>query len=320
MLNFSIGTLITVGTLGVTWTITGPDGFSLSGSVPASAISLLGSSISVSLGNAELAAGHYSISFTGTMGGLAVGNVSITPNVTGTTWHLNTWDVNTTTVNGNIFDGSDAAGAHDQLSTVHTQLTITGFNGSTATLNPTSSISSTTIQGHYGSLTMNLDGSYIYTLKPGTTVASMTSKETFTYTLNDQNGHTDTATLTINMNPQMASTAQHDVIIGSVYGDTLIYHLLNASDATGGNGTADTWTNFSLAQGDKIDIGDLLVGWNGQNATLGNYLTVTASGNNTIVSIDRDGTGSTYHTTNLVTLENVHTTLDELIQQNHIVT
>lgn len=320
MLNFSIGTLITVGTLGVTWTITGPDGFSLSGSVPASAISLLGSSISVSLGNAELAAGHYSISFTGTMGGLAVGNVSITPNVTGTTWHLNTWDVNTTTVNGNIFDGSDAAGAHDQLSTVHTQLTITGFNGSTATLNPTSSISSTTIQGHYGSLTMNLDGSYIYTLKPGTTVASMTSKETFTYTLNDQNGHTDTATLTINMNPQMASTAQHDVIVGSVYGDTLIYHLLNASDATGGNGTADTWTNFSLAQGDKIDIGDLLVGWNGQNATLGNYLTVTASGNNTIVSIDRDGTGSTYHTTNLVTLENVHTTLDELIQQNHIVT
>ena len=321
-LNFSIGTLITVGTLGVTWTITGPDGFSLSGSIPASSISLLGSSIAVSLGNAELTAGHYNISFTGTMGGLAVGNVSITPNVTGTTWHLNTYDVNATTVNGNIFDGSDAAGAHDQLSTVHTQLTVTGFNGSTATLNPAGSTSSAIIQGHYGSLTMNLDGSYIYTLKPGTTVASITSKETFTYTLNDQNGHTDTATLTINMNPQMASSAQHDVITGSVYGDTLIYHLLNANDATGGNisnGATDNWTNFSLAQGDKIDIGDLLVGWNGQNATLGNYLTVTTSGNNTVIAIDRDGTGNTYHSTNLITLENVHTTLDELVQQNHIV-
>ncbi|POT27985.1 large repetitive protein [Citrobacter freundii] len=321
-LNFNIGTLITVGTLGIAWTITGPNGFSLSGSVPASSISLLGSSIAISLGNAELAAGHYNISFTGTMGGLAVGNVSITPNVTGTTWHLNTWDVNATTVNGNIFDGSDAAGAHDQLSTVHTQLTVTGFNGSTATLNPAGSISSATIQGHYGSLTMNLDGSYIYTLKPGTTVASITSKETFTYTLNDQNGHTDTAMLTINMNPQMASTAQHDVITGSVYGDTLIYHLLNANDATGGNisnGVTDNWTNFSLAQGDKIDIGDLLVGWNGQNATLGNYLTVTTSGNNTVIAIDRDGTGNTYHATNLITLENVHTTLDELVQQNHIV-
>jgi hypothetical protein len=116
----------------------------------------------------------------------------------------------------------------------------------------------------------------------GTTVASIISKETFTYTLNDQNGHTDTATLTINMNPQMVSTVDA-VIAGSVYGDTLIYHLLNANDATGGNGTADTWTNFSLAQGDKIDIGDLLVGWNGQNATLGNYLTVTTSGNNTVI-------------------------------------
>ena len=121
------------------------------------------------------------------------------------------------------------------------------------------------------------------------------------------------------MAPQFISSEHNDAITGTAYGDTLIYHLLNANDATGGNGTADTWTNFSLAQGDKIDIGDLLVGWNGQNATLGNYLTVTTSGNNTVIAIDRDGTGNTYHSTNLITLENVHTTLDELVQQNHIV-
>ena len=318
-LNFNIGTLITVGTLGVSWTITGPGGYTLSGSVPASSISLLGSSIAVSLGNAELTAGHYSISFTGTMGGLAVGNVSITPNVTGTTWHLNTFDVNTATVNGNIFDGSDAAGAHDQLSTVHTLLTINGYNGSTATLNPTSSASSATIQGHYGSLTMNLDGSYTYTLKPGTTVASMTTKETFTYTLNDQNGHTDTATLTINMNPQLASSSQHDVITGSAYGDTLIYHLLNANNATGGN-NSDSWTNFSMTQGDKIDIHELLSGWNHQASTLGNYVQVTTNGSNTVIAIDRDGTGGTYQSTNLITLENVNTTLNELLQNNHLIT
>ncbi|MDN8552380.1 Ig-like domain-containing protein [Citrobacter werkmanii] len=318
-LNFDINTLITVGTLGVSWTITGPGGYTLSGTVPASAISLLGSSIAVSLGNAELTAGHYSVSFTGTMGGLAVGDVSITPNVTGTTWHLNTFDVNTTTVNGNIFDGSDAAGAHDQLSTVHTLLTVNGYNGSTATLNPTSSTSSATVQGHYGSLTMNLDGSYTYTLKPGTTVASMTTKETFTYTLNDQNGHTDTATLTINMNPQLASSSQHDVITGSVYGDTLIYHLLNANNATGGN-NSDNWTNFSMAQGDKIDIHELLSGWNHQASTLGNYVQVTTNGSNTVIAIDRDGTGGTYQSTNLITLENVNTTLNELLQNNHLIT
>jgi hypothetical protein len=109
------------------------------------------------------------------------------------------------------------------------------------------------------------------------------------------------------------------VIIGSAYGDTLVYDLLSNTSATGGNG-ADSWKNFSLAQGDKIDIHDLLQGWNGQQSTLGNYLNVTTSGNNTVISIDRDGTGTTHNLTTLVTLENVHTTLDELVQQNHIVT
>jgi hypothetical protein len=166
---------------------------------------------------------------------------------------------------------------------------------------------------------MGIDGSYTYTLNAGVSPAAITSKETFNYTLNDQNGHTDSATLTINMNPQFVSTAQSDVINGSVYGDTLVYHLLNSADATGGNG-ADTWNNFTLAQGDQINIHDLLVGWNPATSNMANYLTVTTSGNNTVISIDRDGTGATYHTTTLVTLENTHTTLDELVQQNHIVT
>ena len=60
----------------------------------------------------------------------------------------------------------------------------------------------------------------------------MTSKETFNYTLTDSAGRTDTATLTINMNPQVVSTVDADRFTGSVYGDTLIYHLLNANDAT----------------------------------------------------------------------------------------
>ncbi|HEY3590613.1 MAG TPA: type I secretion C-terminal target domain-containing protein, partial [Buttiauxella sp.] len=223
-------------------------------------------------------------------------------------------------VHGNIYDGSDASGATDQLGSVHTILSITGFNGSAATLNPvTDSNSTATIPGHYGTLVMGIDGSYTYTLNAGVSPAAITSKETFNYTLNDQNGHTDSATLTINMNPQFVSTAQSDVINGSAYGDTLVYHLLNSADATGGNG-ADTWNNFTLAQGDQINIHDLLVGWNPATSNIANYLTVTTSGNNTVISIDRDGTGATYHATTLVTLENTHTTLDELVQQNHIVT
>jgi hypothetical protein len=94
-------------------------------------------------------------------------------------------------------------------------------------------------------------------------------------------------------------------------------------NGTGGNASSvagDHWTNFSLSQGDKIDIHDLLVGWNGQSSTLGNYLHVTTDGSNTVISIDRDGAGTAYTNTTLVTLDNVQTTYEELVSQNHIIT
>ncbi|MWL75198.1 type I secretion C-terminal target domain-containing protein, partial [Escherichia coli] len=126
----------------------------------------------------------------------------------------------------------------------------------------------------------------------------------------------------INMAPKFISSEHNDQITGTVYGDTLIYQVLNntAGNATGGNSSGDHWTNFSLTQGDKIDIGDLLVGWNGQSSTLGNYIQVSTSGNNTVISIDRDGTGTAYAKSTLVTLDNVQTTYEELVSQNHIIT
>ena len=147
----------------------------------------------------------------------------------------------------------------------------------------------------------------------------MTSKETFNYTLTDSTGRTDSATLTINMAPQFISSEHNDAITGTAYGDTLIYQVLNntVGNATAGNSTGDHWTNFSVSQGDKIDIGDLLVGWNGQASTLGNYVHVTQNGNNTVISIDRDGAGSAYTNTTLVTLDNVQATYDELVNQHH---
>lgn len=36
-----------------------------------------------------------------------------------------------------------------------------------------------------------------------------------------------------------------------------------------------------------------------------------------MISIDRDGTGSAYAKTTLVTLDNVQTTFDELVNQHH---
>ena len=320
VLHFTVQSLLSLGGLNVDWNITNSSGTvvrngSFSGGI------LLGGVANIDLAGLDLQSGTYTLNYTGRVGVLGAGQITITPTITGTTIDLDSYSTLAgNTVHGNIYDGTEASGAADQLGTVHTLLSITGFNGTTTTLDPlTSSNSTATIQGHYGTLVMGIDGAYTYTLNSGLSPASMTTKETFTYTLNDQNGHSDSATLTINMSPQFVSTAQSDVITGSAYGDTLIYHLLTSASATGGN-SADTWHNFSAAQGDTINVHDLLTGWNGQAATLGNYLNVTTSGNNTVISIDRDGTGGTYNSTTLVTLENTHVTLDELVQQHHIIT
>jgi len=99
----------------------------------------------------------------------------------------------------------------------------------------------------------------------------------------------------------------------STTGETLIYNVLSE---TGG----DHVSNFSLTAGDKIDISELLVGWNGDRATLGDYIQVSNSDGNTVIGIDRDGADSGYTPATLVTLDDVQTTWEELVNQNHIIT
>lgn len=318
-LHFNVASLLALGGLTVNWSISNGSTVIRSGSFAGGA--LLGGKIDINLAGLDLDAGTYTLNFTGNVPGLSVGGIVITPSVTGTAYSLSQFDSTSGhTVNGNIFDGSDSQGASDQLHSVDTRLSVTGYNGVVTTLDPyTAGTATATIQGHYGTLSIGADGHYTYTLNTGVSLSSITSKEVFNYTLTDAAGKTDTASLTINMAPQFISSEHNDLITGTAYGDTLIYQVLNntVGNATAGNSTGDHWTNFSVSQGDKIDIGDLLVGWNGQASTLGNYVHVTQNGNNTVISIDRDGAGSAYTNTTLVTLDNVQATYDELVNQHH---
>lgn len=204
--------------------------------------------------------------------------------------------------------------------TFHTDGTLTNDTGTSATNGKA------VLYGEYGTLTIDGQGGYTYQLNSGINTDAITAKETFTYTLISSDGGSSTANLTIDLHPQIAGSVNDDSIHSTAYddtysmgvgADTVVYNLL-ADDNTGGNGS-DTWNDFSVAQGDHIDVSALLVGWNGSSDTLGNYITLSYVGGNTVVSIDRDGSGGTTHQpATLITLQGVHiNSLDELIDTNN---
>ncbi|WP_080460159.1 BapA/Bap/LapF family large adhesin, partial [Enterobacter cloacae] len=213
-LHFSVASLLALGGLTVNWSISDGSGVIRSGSF--SGGSLLGGSIDVPLTGLDLNAGTYTLNFTGSVPGLSVGTITITPSVNGTTYSLSDFDVTGShTVNGNIFDGTDSGGVLDQLHSVDTRLSVTGYNGVATTLDPYTGSATVNITGHYGILAIGADGHYTYTLNSGVSLSSMTSKETFNYTLTDSAGRTDSATLTINMAPQFISSEHNDAITGT---------------------------------------------------------------------------------------------------------
>nr|WP_158087410.1 type I secretion C-terminal target domain-containing protein [Pantoea cypripedii] len=209
-------------------------------------------------------------------------------------------------------------------STSHTgTLTITNEHGDSTTVQ---SSGNTIVAGDYGSLSIAADGSYTYALSAEINAQSITHKEVFSYTLASTDGTLISNSFTIELHPTITGTAAADSLTSSAYDDTitsgagtdtLVYHLLNSADATGGNGH-DTWTDFSVTNGDKIDVSNLLIGWNDDTSNINDFVKVdhTADGS-TVLSIDRDGTGTAYSSTQLVTLEGTNASLEELLQQPH---
>ncbi|WP_277606508.1 type I secretion C-terminal target domain-containing protein [Acinetobacter higginsii] len=114
----------------------------------------------------------------------------------------------------------------------------------------------------------------------------------------------------------------HDTYIGGAGSDTVIYNILNYSD-----GLVDRWQDFHVGnvwtdlQADKIDLSQLLTDYAGDGsvASLEKFIHVKQEGENTIVSIDRDGEASAESGVQLVLLNNVNTTLSELLGNHQII-
>ncbi|MCU4529586.1 biofilm-associated Ig-like repeat protein Blp1 [Acinetobacter sp. P1(2023)] len=106
--------------------------------------------------------------------------------------------------------------------------------------------------------------------------------------------------------------------------DTIVFQLLNSQDATGGNGD-DTVLDFTLGdirtnlQADKIDLSELLIDYSKDVSALAKFITVEQDAGNTTISLDRDGEGTMFNRVSLLTLNQVNTTLDELLNNQQII-
>ncbi|MGP7735744.1 DUF5801 repeats-in-toxin domain-containing protein [Oceanimonas smirnovii] len=108
------------------------------------------------------------------------------------------------TVTGNVIGGDDASTGDVADTTGADGATVTGVvMGTVAEHVPDGSL---TITGKYGTLTLNPDGGYTYTLDndnlsvQGLTEGEALNDEVFSYTITDQDGDKSTATITITIN------------------------------------------------------------------------------------------------------------------------
>ncbi|PVZ13589.1 MULTISPECIES: BapA/Bap/LapF family large adhesin [unclassified Pseudomonas] len=180
-------------------------------------------------------AGNYQIKVT--TGGIGL-VTSLTTTLTNTATVIGQFVVGSATVaSGNLL--TDIAGAGpDVTGSPFTTLSVLaagnfvlpGYNG-------------VSVAGTYGTLLVQADGSYTYTLNPGLASSVIGRADTFTYELTHPNGTTDTATLTVNLTQAGASTfaalaiaqdntLQTDASLAAAGSDTVL-------QGTAGNDTLD---------------------------------------------------------------------------------
>ncbi len=78
--------------------------------------------------------------------------------------------------------------------------------------------------------------------------------------------------------------------IDSLYGgsgiDTFLFNATNTS--------SDTIADFSLAQGDKIDVSDILQGYDPLTDAIEDWVQITTSGSNSLLKVDVDGGANSF--------------------------
>jgi VCBS repeat-containing protein len=125
--------------------------------------------------------------------------------------------------------------ANDSDPDIHDHLTVGAVDGTAANVGHA-------VKGTYGSLSLNSDGSYVYTANRGSLPSQIVAQDKFTYTVSDGHGGTDTSTLTVvvtdpdtrylsgkntillgdNDKDVLDGSAGHNVLIGGNGADVLV--------------------------------------------------------------------------------------------------
>ena len=100
-----------------------------------------------------------------------------------------------------------------------------------------------------------------------------------------------------NGNDTLIGGAGNDVLTGGRGADT--FKFLSKNDGT------DRITDFSVKQGDKIDIHEVLEDYDPVTDILSQFVKITQQGCNTILSVDADGAGTGAAFTQMAILEGV---------------
>ncbi|ARG16003.1 hypothetical protein B7L44_04985 [Acinetobacter nosocomialis] len=278
----------------------------------------------------HLSAGTYRVVFS-LSSLISLGTVTLDSVVTTKATHLDQYtpDGLTDWIHGNILLGDTTGGVADTSAASQLYVEVTPGNYQIA--------AGQAINTGEGTLYLYHDGSYYY--KPLDSAANATI-DTINYKLVSVTGAESTSTLTINLSQELnslaVSTGANDTFTLGNGADTLIYNTLTAAgvnNPTGGNtttGGVDTWTDFHVGntatdnQADKIDISNLLL-THPNSLTIGQYVSVSynAATQNATISVDRDGLGATYTSTQLLTIHidepRTSLTLNDLLNNGQII-
>lgn len=128
-------------------------------------------------------------------------------------------------------------------------------NSSSVSLVVGSTANGATLQGRWGTLVMNPNGTYTYTVTANHNKAAIGQQEVFTYTLRDADGSTSTSTLTINI----TDTILRPVITATEH---TVYEA--ALDKTGFGASEHSGTNPTSTG--EFATGTFTINTNGENA------------------------------------------------------